>query len=144
MRQHFVTFFSPGTFVGEMTAKPIGAWDVDVAVKMAGDIVERYGARPYGFRFSTRSRNNDELDSKQSAQSGVYYLGGRVETLADVEVRNDPNEKVLRSNMRANDIDKVIINDEHVFFGALGAALMMSSVTAKIRCRTTPARLKQR
>lgn len=111
MKKHFVTFLSPGTFVSETTEKPIASWDVDKAVKMARKIKERYGARPYGFQFSTRERGPDDLDSKVTKRSGIYYLGGRVETLADVEARNDPKEEILRSNMRINRIEKIIVND---------------------------------
>lgn len=111
MKKHFVTFYSPGTFVSETTTKPIASWDVDVAKTMARGISERHGAKPYGFRFSTRSRGNDDLDSKETASSAMHYLGGRVETIADVEARNDPKEEVLRSNMRGNGIDRIIVND---------------------------------
>lgn len=111
MSKHFVQFYSPGTFVSEVTEKPIDEWNVEAAAAMAHAISERHGATPYGFRFITRARADDELDSKQVASSGIYYLGGRVETLAEVEARNDPKEEVLRTNMRLNNIERVIIND---------------------------------
>lgn len=111
MQQHFVTFYSPGTFFAEETTKPIDAWDVKVAAKMAHNIVERYGATPYGFRFTTRGRGPKDLDSKQIKQSCLYHLGGRIETLAEVEARNDPKEDILRSNMRSNGYDKIVVND---------------------------------
>jgi hypothetical protein len=107
MQAHFVTFFSPGTFVAETTTKPIPSWDVDLAVAMSADIQERHAARPYGFRFITRAREDNELDSKQVASSPMYYIGGKVETLAEIEGRNDPNERILRSNMQNNDWDRV-------------------------------------
>jgi len=111
LSRHFVEFYSPGTFVSESTVKEIDSWDVDVAVKMAREIVERYNARPYGFRFVTRERGPDDLDSRVSARSGTYFLGGRIETLADVEARNDPKEETLRYNMQANNIERIIVND---------------------------------
>lgn len=111
MQKHFVTFYSPGTLVAETSERPIEAWDTDTAMAMADEITERYGATPYGFRFSTRGRGDDDLDSKEIASSGLYYLGGKIETLAEVEARNDPKERILRSNMRGNGYDKVIIND---------------------------------
>lgn len=111
MKKHFVTFYSPGTFVAETTCKPIDSWDVEQAMKMAHGIEERYGATPYGFQFSTRSRGKDDLDSVQSDQSPFYHLGGRIETLADVEARNDPKEAILLSNMKFNHIDKIVVND---------------------------------
>lgn len=122
MEKHFVTFFSPGTFVAETTEKPIASWNVDKAVEMARSVSERYGAKPYGFRFSTRARQDDELDSKVVKSSGTYYLGGRVETKDEVFARNDPAEKILRANMECNDIEKIIINDNSWrYTGAFGA-----------------------
>ena len=111
MQKHFVTFYSPGTFMSETTSKPIDSWDVEKAKEMAHEVVERYDATPYGFQFSTRSRGDDDLDSKQSAESPFYHLGGKVETLAEVEARNDPKEEILRSNMRANGYDQIVVND---------------------------------
>lgn len=111
MKQHFVTFCSPGTFVSETTTLPIKSWDVKAAMKMAHSIVERYSATPYGFTFSTRARGKNDLDSKVIEQSGFYWLGGKIETREEVEARNDPKEENLRSNMRANGIEKVVIND---------------------------------
>lgn len=111
MQKHFVTFYSPGTFLAEQTTKPIDAWDVEAAKEMAHGITERYGATPYGFQFSTRSRGNDDLDSKETATSPFYHLGGRIETLAEVEARNDPKESILRMNMKGNGYDKIVVND---------------------------------
>lgn len=111
IQKHFVTFYSPGTFVAETTERPIESWDTTTAMAMADEITERYGATPYGFRFTTRGRGDDDLDSKEIASSGVYYLGGKVETLAEVEARNDPNERTLRLNMSGNGYDKIVIND---------------------------------
>ena len=111
MEKHFVTFYSPGTFVAETTEKPIDSWNVQEAMKMAHEIVERYGATPYGFQFSTRSRSDTDLDSKETATSPFYHLGGKIETLAEVEARNDPNEEILRSNMRGNGYDRIVVND---------------------------------
>ena len=111
MKQHFVEFYSPGTFVAETTTKPIESWDIGQAVEMSKAIVERYRARPYSFRFITRERADDELDSHVSVKSGMYYLGGRIETREEVEARNDPNERILRDNMRANRYERIVVND---------------------------------
>lgn len=111
MKKEFVTFYSPGTFVSESTTKEIEAWDTATATEMARQIKERYGATPYAFRFETHSRGDNDLDSKITATSNLYYLGGRIETLADVEVRNDPKEAILLANMRGNGIERIIIND---------------------------------
>lgn len=118
MQQHFVSFLSPGSFVSEETVKPIDSWDVDQAVQMARTIVERHGAKPYGFRFITRSRGPDDLDSRETARSGIYYLGGTVETYEQVCARNDPKEEILRSNMRSNSWDRIVTNNNSWKFTA--------------------------
>lgn len=110
IEQHFVTFYSPGTFMAEMSAKPIDAWSVDLAMKMAVEIKERHGATPYGFSFQTRGRGADDLDSKEVARSPFYWLGGKIETLEEVEARDDPKEMILRGNMRGNGYAKIITN----------------------------------
>ncbi len=108
IEKHFVTFYSPGTFVAETTEQPIDAWDVEAARRMAKRIRERHGATPYGFRFTTRSRGDKDLDSKVVKKSPMHYLGGKVETLAEIEARNDPREAILRDNMRGNKWDRVV------------------------------------
>ena len=111
MKAHFVTFYSPGTFFAEQTTHPIDSWDVEKAKKMARKIVERYNATPYGFSFSTRERGEKDLDSKVSKRSGMYYLGGKVETLAQVKKRATQDDRILISNMEGNGWNRIITND---------------------------------
>lgn len=108
---HFVTFFSPGTIVAETTTKPVLAWDVEEVMAMARQTIQRHNARPYAFQFSTRSREDDELDSKEVARSPLYYLGGKVETLAQVKARATDKDRILVSNMECNKWDRIITND---------------------------------
>lgn len=110
-RQHFVRFYSPGTFMPEETEKPIDSWDVALAMKMSNEITERYNATPFGFRFTTRSRGPQDLDSHESAHSQMYYLGGKVETLAEVEARATKADEILLMNMRGNGIKRILTND---------------------------------
>ncbi len=107
---HFVTFYSPGTFLSEETTKPIDSWNVEAAKEMARDVVERCGATPYCFVFTTRRRESDKLDSREVARSSRYFLGGKVMTVSDVE-REMPDERILLSNMRCNRIERVVVND---------------------------------
>lgn len=110
MEKHFVIFYSPGTFVSETDEKPIDSWDVKTAKKMAEDIHQRHGAVPYGFRFSTRGRKDDELDSKEIKSSGFYFFGGshgKLLTLAEIKAMNDPDDKILISNMEGNNWNTV-------------------------------------
>ena len=108
MTKHFVTFYSPGTFMAEATTKEIASWDIKKAQRMAKSITERYGARPYAFRFTTRVRGPKDFESKQKKQSHLYYIGCKVETLAEVKARNDPKEAILISNMEGNKWDKIV------------------------------------
>lgn len=104
MIKHKVTFASPGTFVSETTTKEIDSWDVEKAKEIARTIVERHGATPYGFRFETWD------DDKRTASSQMYFLGGQVRTYEMVLLMNLPGEEILRSNMKYNDIKRVITN----------------------------------
>lgn len=105
---HFVTFYSPGTFVAEQTRKPIDAWNIGDAMAMARDIVERHGATPFAFVFTTRSRGEDDLDSKEVNRSPTYYFGKRAVTLAEIESRNDPKDAILISNMKINKWERAV------------------------------------
>lgn len=110
MEQHFVTFSSPGTFVHEETTKPIPSWDVERATEMAREIIERHNATPFAFTFTTRRRDDNELDSREVARSGRYYLGGEVLTLNDIKARNNPDDRILIQNMECNGWDRVVEN----------------------------------
>lgn len=110
MERHFVTFYSPGTFVHEESTEPIASWDAELAKQMALEVTARYNARPFGFRFTTRSRSEHDLDSAVSATSNMYYLGGTIETLAEVEARATDKDSILLSNMRGNGYDRIITN----------------------------------
>lgn len=110
MRSHFVTFYSPGTFMHEQSTEAIDDWGVAKAAEMAKGITERYGAKPFGFRFTTRERADTELDSKQVASSPMYYLGGKVETLEEVKARATSADRILIANMECNDWDRIITN----------------------------------
>ena len=108
--KHFIEFYSPGTFVPEITLKSIKDWNISTAKRMAHSIIERHGARPYGFRFITKSRNEKDLDSKVIKRSNVYYLGGVIKTLEDVKNENNPKNEILIGNMERNKINRIIEN----------------------------------
>lgn len=112
MRKNFVVFYSPGTFVAENTERPLpGGWDIELAKSLAREIKERYGATPYGFRFITRARGPEDLDSKQTHRSHMYYLGGKIETLAEVKARATAADRILVSNMEGNGYERIVTND---------------------------------
>lgn len=115
MRQEFVTFFSPGTFVSESTTTPIASRDPVLAAKMASDIRARYDAKPFAFRFETRLVHDPvpdgdggtlRVESKTVDTSALYFLGG--ELLFAHEVQE--SESILRSNMRCNRWPICIVN----------------------------------
>jgi hypothetical protein len=110
MKQDFVTFYSPGTFLSEETEKPINSWDVAKAVEMARSVEVRYSARPYGFRFLTRGREDADLDSREIARSCFYWLGGKIETAEEILIGCNSDEEVLRSNIRINGWKGIITN----------------------------------
>lgn len=108
--KHFVSFFSPGTFVSETSDREVSSWDVNEAVRLSKSITERHGAKPYGFRFKTVKLVDDGWNKETSATSGMYYLGGKVLSLQNVIDRNDPKNSILISNMKNNDYPYVIEN----------------------------------
>jgi hypothetical protein len=110
MTQHLVMFYCPGTFAAETAIRPIESWDAAAALEMSKGITARYGARPFGFRFITRERGDNDLDSKETARSGMYYIGGKVETLEEIYVRGDPRDAILISNMKTNKWDRIIVH----------------------------------
>lgn len=112
MKQHFITFYSPGTLIAEQTTKPIPSWDIEQAITLAATITERYGAKPYGFQFSTRSRTESELDSSEVARSPMHYMNCHVESLEEIKARQDPNDRILISNMQCNGWNRVVRTKE--------------------------------
>lgn len=110
MKKHFVTFYFPGTIVAETTIRPTKKWHKDKAILMSKELKERHGALPYGFKFTCRSRDDNELDSKEIAQSRMYYLGGEVLTLEEIKKKGDPKDRILISNMECNNWDRVVVN----------------------------------
>ena len=114
MEACFVTFYSPGTLVAEQTTKPINSWDVDAAIEMARGIKERHSAIPYGFCFTTRRREDDELDSHEVERSNFYWLGGDVLTLAEIKERNGWDRVIENNNSwrwtQPPEADDVILN----------------------------------
>ena len=107
--RHEVTFYSPGTLFDESTTVPIGGWDVALAVSMAGDIVGRYGSRPYAFSFRTYAPGGG-LDAAHmtGTGSGRHHICGVVRTLDEVVAENKSDEEILRSNMVDNGWDVIV------------------------------------
>jgi hypothetical protein len=117
--KNYVTFYSPGTFFCEQTTKEISCWDAVEALKLAKQIIERHGAKPYGFRFETRlvsSPVDDHrggsltVNPKTISSSGIYFITGDLVTIDQVVARSDKDQSILISNMRCNEHFIVIEN----------------------------------
>jgi hypothetical protein len=109
LKKHYVVFYSPGTIVAEKNVEEIDSWDVNKAIERSKNIIQRYGAKPYGFRFKTRYRGPKDFDSKEVASSNMYYLPHCIaRSLAEIEAENNDNNKILLDNMRINRYEKVV------------------------------------
>lgn len=109
--KNFVTFYSPGTLFPETTKREISSWDIELAKTMSRTITQRHRAKPHSFHFS----NSKEVFSP------LYILGGRVMTLSELKIKNDPSDEILIRNMEMNNIDRVVINtNSHKASLALG------------------------
>ncbi|MCK9476568.1 MAG: hypothetical protein M0R46_11645 [Candidatus Muirbacterium halophilum] len=98
-----VTYYSPGTFVAEMTQREIRGKDKEEIIRNATiegqKIIERYNATPYGFRIE--------------GESITYYLPHtRIELLKEIKDRNDPKDRILISNMECNNWNAVVVTTE--------------------------------
>lgn len=100
MKAHFITLLYPGSFFSEETKLPISAWDLSLALELVSSMNK--DRPPYAFFFTTRERGENDLDSKQTDRSGLYYIGGKVRTKEEILAGADPEEKTLRSNMQDN------------------------------------------
>ena len=110
-KKHFVVFQSPGSLFSEETSRRMESWDIPEAVKLSKTISERYGAKPYGFRFETRvvadpipdgEGGTLTVNSKTLETSGIYYLGGELYTYDQVWAKEKDKKSILLSNMLCN------------------------------------------
>lgn len=122
MKKHFVTFYCPGTFVAEESTREIPSWDVSAAVEMSRTILARYDAAPYGFRFTTRERGEEDFNSKQTEESVFYWLGGEVYSLDElIQSRPEGVTDILIHNMQNNGWKGCVINkNSWLHVGILG------------------------
>lgn len=108
MKQDFIEILTSGSFFSESSIMAIDNWSIDLAVEQ---LRSRYAERldkPYGFRFMTKERGPNDLDSKVSKRSGIYFFPGRVSTYDEVVARRDARDSILISIMSSNGFDRVI------------------------------------
>ena len=93
MKQHFITFLYPGVFFPEEATQAVESWDPAPWQNWEASL----SYRPFAFYFTTRERGDADLDSRQTAKSGRYYLGGEVIHLSNLP--EDEAHSILRSNI---------------------------------------------
>lgn len=108
LTKNFVQFFWPGFIFSEEETVPIKSWYINEALKI---IKNKNMKSIYGFRFLTRGREDDELDSRIIKQSGMYFLKGHVKSLKDIEDERNLKNRTLIGNMKCNGWTHAIIID---------------------------------
>ena len=98
--QLFCVYYSPGTMFTESTRFETESRDLAAcAARAKVDVVERHGAKPFGFRFE---------DGNGVKLSGMHYLTGELRRFDDIP--DDKENSIMRSNMRCNDMPIVVEN----------------------------------
>lgn len=105
MQQHHVTYLFPGSFFSEESSRKVSAWDVAEALKDIPKLSDTYPPA-FCFYFSTMRREDDEMNGKQVAKSGRYYLGGKVYEYD--ELPQGKENEILRLNIQHYDGKRAI------------------------------------
>lgn len=96
----------PGSFFAEHVSKEIPEMTVAAAKAAAPKsafafvLYERADPVDLGPEYTVTPKRQNE--------SGKHFLGGQIFTLAEIESLNDPDNRILISNMRGNRWDRVI------------------------------------
>lgn len=112
--EHYVEYLCPGTFVSERSRVPCDSpGDVRSALARESDVVARYNAKPYAFRFISVAYEEGVSDSGEvmktaprEACSGLFHIRGKVLRLEDIP--DTKENEILRSNMRCNEWPAVV------------------------------------
>ncbi len=103
--KNFAILYYEGFVCSNTTTVPVNNFDTKEVEKHIND---KNLTLPYAFCFITKSREDDELDSKITYQSPMIFVNGKVETKEEVFKRNDPREITLRSNMEIYEYETII------------------------------------
>ncbi|MCK9434317.1 MAG: hypothetical protein M0R32_05725 [Candidatus Cloacimonetes bacterium] len=99
----YVEFQAPGILFAEM-------WTEDINSTDPNDI--KWPDNAYAFRIYKREdiEDNGNIYKGTASQVGptYYHPDSKVETLAQLEARNDPKNKILVSNMKGNKWNEVV------------------------------------
>ncbi len=101
VRQTYAKFWFPGILVSESIERQVDSRDIEVL---------EVPDRAYGFYFYDVVEGSDEVltfTSDELNRSGMYFLGGTVRNLAEVE-RDFPDNHWLIGNMRDKEWPNVI------------------------------------
>lgn len=101
--KYYATFYAPGTFISETETIEIQDPNNYQQIVEKGKALKfRYGAKAYCF--TTYCKDNR---GKCTEPSPRVFFGVRIRTLQDVIKENNPDEEILRSNMKNNNIKRV-------------------------------------
>lgn len=102
METNQVRFFVPSFVVSDTQEEKIHSWDIARAIELYQNIVQKNMRCPYGFQFLKKEKG--EL----IAESGVYFINGKVRSYQEVLKDNKEDESVLRDNMKYNQYAAIV------------------------------------
>ena len=74
-------------------------------------LTERRDAKDNGISDVYEILGHMTQEPREIASSGLYFLGGKLRTYDEVVADNDPQEAILRANMRGNEMWVIVQND---------------------------------
>ena len=107
IKQHFVTFKSPGMATAEHTTKEITPGTRSRPLRWPTTYWNATAPSPTASTSPPGPAPPQELDSKNIAKSGTYFMGGKIQTLQEV-MANPTGNKTLIENMKGNHWDQVV------------------------------------
>lgn len=111
MEKKFIVFTIPEPGSPQPTKITMAAEEhsIELANKMADDLLQQVGIRPSGFHYTTRARGEEDLDSKEISKSPMYYFEGKTLTMDQVKELPEPKRTNMIYNMGAAKCDTVVV-----------------------------------
>ncbi|PZM08070.1 hypothetical protein CPY51_30470 [Rhizobium tubonense] len=107
MSKEYAVFLFNGSFTNTERPVQVPCRDVDRATEIAQQLTLQYGAPPFAFHFESRVDSLDSIGNR----SGLYYLGGTIQTLAEIRAECNPSNQRMIWNLEARGIDKIVTNN---------------------------------